>query len=521
MAKFSGSRSTPVKANLKAPITATRKSKTYEGAKAFKRTDESDLFLLACTNMVSEETYYESAEKRDERFVKLIHTVTKHNPTFIAGDASRVGLASYLRNDMFMRSASIVLAAEYLAAGGPSPRQVVSAVLQRADEPAEMIGYWHSHFGRNLPMPLKRGIADALPRLYTERNLLKYDGINNPIRFADVIEMTHPRPQTALQSSLYDYGLDRRHRETIPPESLTMLTNAYNLDRVPENKRRALLRKKGFDLLTEAGYTWEHLSSWLPGGMDTEAWEAIIPSMKVMALIRNLRNFDKVNIQDKIIDQVINKITDPEQVAQARLFPYQIWTAYKNAPSDNWKRALGKTLGLTTQNIPELNGSLVLIDVSGSMSCSVSMKSTVTMAEIGAVMGVTTAQRSKDTDVVVFASTNQKMEITPGTSTLKTVEAIANLAGHGRLGSGTNGFAAMNRYYDSKKHKRVVFFTDGQFHDSNPVKVPMTYLFNLAGYDRTPIKSGSDGRYELGGFSDSTFTMMKVLEAGRDAHWPF
>ena len=106
--------------------------------------------------------------------------------------------------------------------------------------------------------------------------------------------------------------------------------------------------------------------------MDAEAWEAVIPSMGVMALVRNLRNFDEAGISEPAIDAVIAKITDADEVAKARLFPYQVWAAYKHAPSDNWKRALGRTLELTVANIPALDGTLVVIDTSGSMQAPVS-----------------------------------------------------------------------------------------------------------------------------------------------------
>ena len=99
--------------------------------------------------------------------------------------------------------------------------------------------------------------------------------------------------------------------------------------------------------------------------------------MGVMALVRNLRNFDEAGIGDRTVDAVIDKITDPAEVAKARLFPYQVWAAYKHAPSDNWKRALGRTLELTVQNIPALDATLVVIDTSGSMQATVANRSTM------------------------------------------------------------------------------------------------------------------------------------------------
>ena len=171
------------------------------------RDAESELFLLAATNMVGEDTFYERAPVRDARFVALVHHVTGTNPEFVAG------LAPYLRTTLLMRSAAVVMAAEYVAAGGSHGRAVVDGVLQRADEPAELLGYWLTTHGRNVPMAVKRGVADAARRLYTERAALRYDGLSRQVRMADVIELTHPHPGDERQSALFRWLLDRRHHD--------------------------------------------------------------------------------------------------------------------------------------------------------------------------------------------------------------------------------------------------------------------------------------------------------------------
>src|SRR5690349_8063223 len=113
MPKFSGTTRRPLRPNLTAPITTTNaRTRTYEGGAAFVRDAPSELFLLAVTNMVGEDTFYERADQRDARFVALVHAVTAADPSFVAR------LAPYLRQTMYMRSASIVMAAEYVAAGG-------------------------------------------------------------------------------------------------------------------------------------------------------------------------------------------------------------------------------------------------------------------------------------------------------------------------------------------------------------------------------------------------------------------
>ena len=491
---------------------------TNEGGRGYALDVESELFLMAATYLAGEDTFYERAEQREARFVDLVHRVVAANPHFV------VRLAPYLRNELKVRTASIVLAAEYVAAGGERGRPVIDSVLRRGDEPAEMIGYWHSRHGRRLPMAVKRGVADAVVRLYNERSALRYDGHGRGVRMADVIELTHPKARDAKQSALFKWLLDRRHHNdaVADPEVLPMLAAAEDLAAVPADERRALLDERGPEALAQAGTSWERLSGWLPGGLDAAAWESVIPSMGVMALIRNLRNFDEQDISPAAVETVLGRITDTDEVAKARLFPYQVWAAYKHAPSDNWKRALGTTLELTTQNIPALDRTLVVIDMSGSMQGPVSNRSVMSRVEVAAVMAAVTAKRSASADVVIFGFTNEAVKLRKGASVLGSVDRLVKMLGV--VGHATNGHSAIAAHYKPRRHDRVVLFTDDQMHDAGMVDisaVPLIYTVDLAGYRPRSLPSGGRGRYTLAGFSDATFSLMPTLEAGRDADWPF
>ncbi len=528
MTKFSGTKHRPLRVNLVAPVrTLRQRTLTREGGTAYLRDPESELFLLAATNMVGEGTFYERASDRDARFVDLVHQVTATNPAFIAGAdprAGKVGLAQYLRETMLMRSAAVVMAAEYVKAGGAGGRSVVARALQRPDEPAEILGYWLANHGRNFPMPLKRGVADAVRRLYSERAATRYDGLSRHLRMADVIELAHPSPRDDRQSELFRHLLDRRHHGDAVADAgvLPVLAAAAELDAVPVAERRDVLRARGPAVLSDAGVSWEHLAGWLPGGMDAEAWEMAIPSMGVMAMVRNLRNFDQAGVSDAAVEAVIAKVADPADVARARLFPYQVWAAYKNAPSDNWARALGRTLDLTVANIPALDGTLVVIDTSGSMQGAVSGRSKLARVEVAAVMAMATAKRAKDVDVVIYGQRNALVQGLDGMSVLGGVAKV--VASVGSVGHATFGHTAIARWFDPKRHQRAVIFTDDQQHDSGQVDlghVPLVYTFNLAGYRPSALPAGGHGRYTLGGFTDATFTAMAVLEGGREADWPF
>ena len=516
MAKFSTKN---LRANVLAPIrTDGTRLATHESGRGHAPDLESELFLMAATQMAGEDTFYETAEQREQRFVDLVHRVTATNPVFVAR------LAPYLRNELKIRSASIVLAAEYVAAGGQGGRQVVASVLRRADEPAEMIGYWHSRHGRALKMAVKRGVADAVVRLYNERAALRYDGLGRGVRMGDVIELTHPKARSPEQHALFRWLLDRRHRgeAVADPTVLPMLAASEALAAVPVDERRQVLAERGPSALAEAGTSWERLAGWLPGGMDAEAWESVIPSMGAMALIRNLRNFDEKGISAAAVEQVIQRITDPAEVAKARLFPYQVWAAYRNAPSDDWKRALGVTLDLTTQNVPVLDRTLVVVDMSGSMQATVTNRSTISRVEVAAVMAAVTALRGMDSEVVIFGATNRKVKLRRGVSTLG---AVTDIVGRlGSVGHSTMGHTAIADHFDRKRHDRVVMFTDDQQHDAGRIDlshVPAIYTVDLAGHRPRSMPTGQRGRYTLAGFSDATFSLVHTLEAGRNADWPF
>jgi hypothetical protein len=199
-----------------------------------------------------------------------------------------------------------------------------------------------------------------------------------------------------------------------------------------------------------------------------------------------------------------------------------VWAAYHHAPSDDWKRALGRTLELTVTNVPALDGTLVVIDTSGSMQAAVSKRSKLQRVEVAAVMALATAKRASNVDVVIYGQTNARVRLPAGGSVLGGVDKVVRSIGS--VGHATFGHTAINRWYDPKRHRRVVLFTDDQQHDSGAVRlehVPLIYTFDLAGYRPSALPAGVRGRYTLGGFTDATFTAMKVLEDGQHASWPF
>ncbi|MGD1218184.1 TROVE domain-containing protein [Streptomyces krungchingensis] len=509
-------------------VTSTgRVLRTYEGGRGQERDARSELFLLAVANFVSQQTFYETGADRDDRFAALVRDLAVADPSWTAG------LLGWLRGEGNLRTASIVGAAEYVkarldagATDGPSNRQVVASVLRRPDEPGELLAYWTATYGRNVPKPVKRGVADAVRRLYSGKSLLKYDTASKGYRFGDILNLVHatPDPDKPWQGELFRYALDRRHHPdaAVPPASDRVLSAHRALMALPVAERRAVVTAPdGAERLAAAGITWEALAGWLQGPMDKAAWEAVIPSMGVMALVRNLRNFDEAGVSDEVAEQVAARISDPAEVARSRQFPFRYLAAYRHAPSLRWSYPLERALGHSLANVPALPGrTLVLVDRSGSMFYSrMSDRSELNRADAAAIFGTALALRAADADLVEFGTTSGRVKYRRGESVLKVLERFGDLGG-------TDTSGAVRKHY--RKHDRVLIVTDEQAAYSHygdpteqvPADVPV-YTWNLAGYRPGHGPSGRPGRHTFGGLSDAAFRMVPLLESARDADWPW
>jgi len=511
------------------PITAeaTPTGLTHEGAPGYAHDTKSALFLLAVSNMVGEDTFYESATDRDRRYVNLVGEVAVADPGWL------VAFVEWLRGSANMRSASIVAAVEAVRARLASAstastvdsvanRSFVSAVLARADEPGELLAYWVSRYGRALPKPIKRGVADAVRRLYTEYAMLKYDTESKGYRFADVIELTHPEPVAPWQADLFRVALERRHHraELSVGELLPMLVANARLRSLASQDPSVLVDPAR---VTAAGLTWEDVLSLAGSTVDKASlWSALIPSMGYMALLRNLRNFDEAGLPSASASVVASRLADPSQVARSRQFPFRFVSAYDSVTSLRWGTALEAALAESLRNVPNLPGrSLVLVDTSASMTGNaLSKRSTMTPAKVAAVFGVALGLRA-EADLWGFADGVFQHPIPRGSSLLRQVDQFVKRTGE--VGHGTHIANAIRSTY--RGHDRVFVISDMQTMDAGtsaavPASVPL-YGFNLGGYRHTAFDAGAVNRHEFGGLTDATFRMVPLLEAGRQGSWPW
>lgn len=526
MAKFN----TNVKTGVTSPIKTTGKVITNaDGRKAYERDEKSELFLLAVSNFVGQDTFYEKAKDRDDRFATLVRKVA------VADVDWTHEFVSWLRNGAQMRSASVVAAAEaanaILETRGPSkgsvnwPRRLVEASMARADEPGEFLAYWTSKFGKNLPQSVKKGIADAASRLYNEYSLLKYDTDSKGFRFADVLQLTHAKAKSAKQNALFSYALNRRYGKVEFDEtSLEMIRYRDRLMGLDVTSRRNVV-KTDAGLLQKAGMTWEALSGWLQGPMDSVAWEAVIPSMGYMALLRNLRNFQEAGVSKAVMNSVLTKLADPAEVAKSRQFPFRFLSAYQaNKGNLQIAAAMESALDASLSNVPSLKGrTLILVDRSGSMFGAPDKSTGLTWADSAAIFGTALALRAENADLVQFGSAwhgpgFESVSFKKGNSILPLLRKFKDMGG-------TDTEAAVRGSF--KGHDRVIILTDEQYNGwrgdplaTIPSNVPV-YTWNLAGYKAAQSESGKLKRHTFGGLTDKAWQMIPLLEAGVTGVWPW
>lgn len=539
----------------RSPMTTTAKVTNHAGGAGFSRDVKSELYLTAVTNMVGEDTFYETGGKRDDRYAALVRQVAVADPDWL------YRFIGWLRNKANMRSASVVAAAEAvharLEAGLTEPfavrepdlkgdallrgnKHFIPQAMARADEPGEFLAYWTARYGRGttlgLPKPVKRGLELAVRELFNEYAYAKYGQADGGYGLARVVDLVHPKPVAAWQGALFEHALNELHKRDKPiPASLEMLRQRQAVMAMPQDERRAFLNgETAQTYLRHAGLTWEALSGWLGGALDAKFWESIIPTMGYMALLRNLRNFEKAGISLGSRRLVQQRLADPAQVAKSRQFPFRFLSAYRAVEGDWWNEALSDALDASVGNLPVFRGkTLVLVDTSGSMRSHISAKSSVSHVDIGGLFGVALAKAGMDVDLFGFADGVFKHELPKGGSILRGIKSFD--AKIGSVGHGTETIKALKTAWDG--HDRVILISDMQAFadygygawgvhgrsnkvtDAVPAEVVM-YGINPSGYSSTALDLSQRNRYEIGGFSDQVFRMMALIEAG-NADWPF
>ncbi len=501
--------------------------------------DKTALFLLATNSFFGQDKFYEKAKASDDRFVQLVQKVTKVDPVWM------LDFITWLRASGNMRANAVVASVEASLVAPANPNKAPSATgwarglaragIGRADEVGEALAYYSAKYGRkNPPKPLKRGLADALVKHLNEYTAAKYNGAGKAWSLGNLIQWVHPDPGSFEQRDLFKYlvAKDYEPATEIPTSLNKLITRKQLMDRSVNDRRAFMSKPNAAQVLRDAGMTWEALAGWLQGPMDKAAWEAIIPSMGYMALLRNLRNFDEAKVGADSARYVAEKLAEPGLVARSKQFPFRFLAAYRAAPSLRWASALSAALDLSLRNIPALPGkTLVLVDTSGSMDTKFSEHSEMKRWDAAALFGIALGLAGNQVDVWSYSDRWKKFELRKGADTLGELSRWQS-EGY-NYGNGTNTFGAL-RATITPEYNRVIILTDEQhnwnqgydYYGGHPSMDQIVgpnrhvFSFNLAGYAHGHAPT-SKFHHSFGGLTDACFPLIAQIEQAHSGNWPW
>lgn len=396
--------------------TNTRKTVNRSGHTAYSMADKEKLVSMVLTTFFNEKKFYGDNSKE---LAELAESIAQTDPRFVAN------LAVYARKEMHLRSVSHVLTCivAHTVASKPFIHYTVDGVVERADDMTEILACYISMFGKPVPNGLKKALGDAMNRT-SEFAFSKYNTSGKVVSFKDVLRICHPKPVTDKASKVFN-------------EILT--------DTLPVAKR------------------WEtELSA---RGNNKEVWEELIDENRLgyMAMLRNLRNI--INAGPDNIDKVYEKLSNRDEVLKSKQLPFRFLSAYNNLPTGATSRVrdvLEDACEYSIANLPKIPGKTVIaIDVSGSMSRSISNKSYTTCAEIAVLLGLMASKLCEEYIVYLFDTTLKLMNVSHRSGVLQTA------CNYSMVGGGTDLTLPIRRMINSGIYAdRLIMLSDNEINSS-------------------------------------------------------
>lgn len=416
MAKFNGK-------------SAKRTVSSYEGNLQYEKDPLKSWFNFLFSSYLSNR-YYENSNTQTNHFLELTEDVANaYGNEFLAK-------ASYFaRNKLGLRSVSQLVAAYLNDKQFDSKREYYKNFYHRPDDVAEvfaaidMLGGKRSH-------ALVRGSADYLSGL-SEYTLGKYKMSGKDYNMYDLINITHA------------------HSDVIDAYKTGTLKN-------PD--------------------TWEVIISTSKSKEEKDQnWCNLVANRQLgyLALIRNLCNIIMAAAEQEkgyefLSTTLASQLVNPVSIEKSLVFPYQIYSAYRALVYKELEitcitQALETAFLYSLKNVPSLDGiSCIMLDVSGSMDCSLSYNSSVSIKEVGACFAAMLLLKNPETVVVKFG-TNAKVFTNLTKYRYAPFKLIDALCKNSNLGYGTNmqkAFAVLSEYEqqqsDSDNISRIFLISDMQ-----------------------------------------------------------
>lgn len=497
-------------AKIVKPINTINKA----GGTAYSLSDKAALAQLAMTGCFNG-TYYVSDKEQLDNVLKL---AGKLPAEYVAK------LAVYSRKEGLMKDMPAVLAA--VVAGKDS--EFLSKIFSRVVDNPKMLRNFvqvmrSGATGRKSLGTRPKKLIQAYLESMNDEQLFRADVGNDP-SLEDIIKLVHPKPSNKKRSALYAYLLDKDYNE----KDLCALVKEYEAFK---KTMKGEIPDVSFQKLTALPLTKEH-------------WKQIAENATWTQTRMNLNTFERHGLfsDPKLTNLIVQRLQDPEQIKRAKVFPYQLFSAFKNVDEKvpaKVVNALQRAAEVATENVPAFPGKVyVCEDVSGSMQSPVtghrgSVTTKVQCLDVAALVAACVLRRNEDAEVIPFSDNVVPCKLNPLDSIMTNAQKLASLPS-----GGTNCSAPLVELNRRKaKGDLVIYVSDNEswmdsrrhpwasrgtsmmeewetFRKRNPkaklVCVDITPNATTQAHDREDILN-------IGGFSDNVFDVIaRFVELGNN-----
>lgn len=497
--------------HVRVPATDTRNK---SGSPAYSFTAEHQLAQLAVTGTFAG-TAYSSPQEQLQAIQSLSNQVSAK---FLAQ------LAIYARQKGYMKDMPAALAV-ILSMRDP---QLLDLVFDRVIDNGRMVRNFvqmirSGALGRK---SLGSGPKRLIKRWFRNRDgyRLFRDSVGNDPSLADVIKLVHPQPETAEKRALYGYLLGREYDSRALPEVVQHFEDF-------KKGKTTTLPDVDFRQLTSLGLTQEQ-------------WAEVARRGKWHQTRMNLNTYARHGVFDipGMADTIADKLRDADEVRKARVFPYQLMSAYTNINNAPHQvvLALQDAMEVAIENIPDVNGRvLVFPDVSASMSSPVTgyrqqATTNVRCRDVAALVSSAFLRKNRNTLVLPFHNRVEQVKLNPYDSVMTNAEILRRLPSGGTNCSAPLAWCNKNQikadlvlyvsdnesWVDSKGNQRgygsrgTATMDQYQIFKRRNPNAKMVCL-DLSPRSTTIAPDAPNSVMNIGGFSDQVFTVIRDFYEGR------
>jgi 60 kDa SS-A/Ro ribonucleoprotein len=346
---------------------------------------------------------------------------------------------------------------------------------------------------------------------------------------SDIVKMVHPKPAGPQRQAFYGYLLGRSYDANALPK-LVMQFEQFKAGETTDVPDLPFM-----------------LLSALP--LSQKDWVEIAKNASWQTTRMNLNTFARHGVfaaaksgEQSLTGVIAARLRDAGEIQRARVFPYQLLTAYQNcdaAVPQEVRDALQDAMELAIANVPSIEGRVVVCpDVSGSMRSPVTghragSTTSVRCVDVAALVAASVLRKNQTATVLPFEQTVVPVDLNSRDSVMTNAGRLASIGG-----GGTNCSAPVRLLNQQKaKADLVLFVSDNEswvdqgrgrgtallaewseFRQRNP-KARLVCL-DIQPNQTTQAAERAD-ILNIGGFSDQVFDVISAFASGQleADHW--